>query len=94
VVRYGTQTQKDMSSPSDMDARQAQELQMLLMQEQQREIVQGAVLKLTDLCWSKCVSRPQSTLSSSEQDCITACTERYLDTVKLVSSKFMGSANQ
>jgi mitochondrial import inner membrane translocase subunit TIM8 len=74
------------------DQRAQQELQMLLMQEQQREIVQGAVLKLTDLCWNKCVTKPQGTLSSAEQDCVTACTERYLDTVKLVSQKFMGGA--
>jgi import inner membrane translocase subunit TIM8 len=72
------------------ERRQQEQLQQMLMMEQQREIVQGAVLKLTDLCWNKCISKPSSsTLSSGESDCVTACTERYLDTVKLVSAKLM-----
>lgn len=76
-----------MSFGGRADSREQEQLQQLILMEQQKEIAQSAILKLTDLCWGKCVSKPASSLSSSESDCITACTERYLDTAKLVTTK-------
>ena len=67
-------------------------LRLALQQEQQKAVVQAAINKLTELCWDKCVTRPDVKLSSSEQECISNCSERYLDTSMFVMNRMAGQA--
>ncbi len=63
-------------------------LRMALAQEQQKAVVQAAISKLTELCWDSCVQRPEAKLSSSDQQCIANCAERYLDTANFIATRF------
>jgi len=58
--------------------------------EQQQAIVKAAMFKLTELAFSKCVSKPSSSLSSSEQSCISAVVTKYLEVSEMVTSGMAG----
>ncbi|GMF29918.1 unnamed protein product [Phytophthora lilii] len=63
----------------------AAEMQQLIMEEQQRALIQQAISKITALAWDKCsASKPDSELSSKEKDCIKNVTLAYLDTSMFV----------
>ena len=64
------------SAPSGMGA---SSLQAFAAEQQQKALIQGVVSKLTQLAFDKCVSKPDTSLSSSEQSCIQAVTGKYLD---------------
>ena len=58
-----------------------------VMKEQEKLMVQALVLKLTTTSFEKCIERPSSSLSSSEQACVASITAKYLDSSNLVMSK-------
>ncbi|GMF47353.1 unnamed protein product [Phytophthora fragariaefolia] len=63
----------------------AAEMQQLIVEEQQRALIQQAISKITALAWDKCsASKPDSELSSKERDCIKNVTLAYLDTSMFV----------
>lgn len=37
-------------------------------------------------CFAKCITKPGSSLSSSEANCVSRCTDRYLDATRMISS--------
>ncbi|GLE05205.1 hypothetical protein PINS_up014193 [Pythium insidiosum] len=72
------------SSSSSMGAGVA-EVQSMLMEEQQRALIQQAISKITAIAWDKCsASKPDSELSSRERECIKNVTLAYLDTSMFV----------
>lgn len=81
-------------APMGSGANAEMALRMALQQEQQKAAIQQAINKLSELCWDKCVSRPDAQLSSSEQDCISKCAERYLDTSMFVAGRMQHQAQQ
>lgn len=58
-----------------------------LMMEQQKALVQAIMFKLTETAFESCVTKPSSSLSSSEQSCITAVVTKYLDASEFVVRK-------
>ena len=38
-----------------------------------------------DKCFQKCVTKPSSTMSSSEAQCLGKCTDRYVEATKMIS---------
>ena len=61
--------------------------------EQQKAMVQAVVFKLTDLAFDQCVPKPSSSLSSSEQSCISSVVGKYFETSQLIVGRF-SAANQ
>lgn len=57
------------------------------MMEQQKALVQAIMFKLTETAFESCVTKPSSSLSSSEQSCITAVVTKYLDASEFVVRK-------
>lgn len=58
----------------------ASDMQNLLVEEQQRALIQQAISKITAIAWDKCsASKPDSELSSKETDCIKNVTLAYID---------------
>lgn len=58
----------------------ASDMQNLLVEEQQRALIQQAISKITAIAWDKCsASKPDSELSSKEVDCIKNVTLAYID---------------
>ena len=61
--------------------------------EQQKAMIQAVVFKLTDLAFDQCVPKPSSSLSSSEQSCISSVVGKYFETSQLIVGRF-SAANQ
>jgi import inner membrane translocase subunit TIM8 len=66
-------------SPTLNEEQQAK-LQEFLEIEQQKAKFQSVVHSFTELCWDKCIGKPGTALSSSENSCLAYCVERFLDT--------------
>ncbi|CCI45369.1 unnamed protein product [Albugo candida] len=63
-------------------------VQAILLEEQQRALIQHAIQKVTAIAWDKCSSsKPDSELSSRERECIKHVTLAYLDTSKFVAHR-------
>lgn len=57
----------------------------MLLEEQQRALIQQAIYKITAMAWDKCsASKPEGELSSREKDCIKNVTLAYMDTSAFV----------
>lgn len=54
----------------------------------------SAPQKVTDKCYSKCVTRPGPKLDESEKVCLAKCMDRYLDAMALVSQTWAARARQ
>lgn len=71
----------DSSPAPSASSAGAAEVQAMLMEEQQRALIQQAIAKITAIAWDKCsASTPGSDLSSKERDCVKNVTLAYLDT--------------
>ena len=84
----GFQPQQSYAAPQASSSISSfqQELQM----EQQKALVQQVMLKLTDSAFEACITKPSSSLSSSETSCINAVVGKYLDASEYVVGKFQG----
>jgi len=58
--------------------------------EQQKIMIQQVMFKLTELSFEKCVTKPSSSLSSSEKACIEAVANKYIDASEFVVGQFSG----
>ncbi|KAI9921026.1 hypothetical protein PsorP6_001249 [Peronosclerospora sorghi] len=76
----------DSSISSSLDrGSSGAEVQQMIMEEQQRALIQQAISKITALAWDKCsASKPDSELSYKEKECIKNVTLAYLDTSMFV----------
>ncbi|KAF8564286.1 hypothetical protein P879_11236 [Paragonimus westermani] len=63
-----------------------------LMEQMKAEVAlvsaQELLQKMSDKCFEKCVTKPGTTLDSSEQKCVGLCMDRYVDAWNLVSRTF------
>mmetsp|Transcript_33730 Transcript_33730/g.34358 ORF Transcript_33730/g.34358 Transcript_33730/m.34358 type:complete len:115 (+) Transcript_33730:173-517(+) len=91
--------QFDTSGPSDFGSRQtsqpsfgggASSFQNEMMAEQQKALVQAVMFKLTDTAFDMCISKPSSSLSSSEKNCIANTVGKYLDTSEFIVRRMSG----
>lgn len=57
-------------------------------------MIQAVVFKLTDLAFDECVPKPSSSLSSSEQSCISSVVGKYLETSQIVVGRIGASMDQ
>ena len=87
---FGSSSSFGGGSSSDSERRERQQaaaLQGAVQQIQQQAMVQGAINKLTDICFSKCVKKPDSSLGSREQSCIQDCAARYLEVSQFIMQR-------
>lgn len=81
------------ASPSTGAGYGANEVQAMLLEEQQRALIQQAISKITAIAWDKCsAAKPDSDLSSKERECIKNTTLAYLDTSVFVVHRLNKSA--
>lgn len=59
------------------------ELQQFLAQEQQKAQLQQTISALTSTCWDKCVGTPGRYLGSREEQCLSDCAKRFLETTQV-----------
>ncbi|XP_033226674.1 mitochondrial import inner membrane translocase subunit Tim13-B isoform X2 [Belonocnema kinseyi] len=44
--------------------------------------------KMANKCFRKCISKPGTSLESSEQKCVAMCMDRYMDTLSIVANTY------
>jgi len=49
---------------------------------------QELLQRMTDKCFKKCVTKPGTSLDSSDQKCVAMCMDRYIDAVNLVTRAY------
>ena len=81
-------------SSSGMSSADLQNSLDLMRKQAAVQTAQEMVKVMTEKCFQKCISTPGSSLSSSEQRCVTQCTERFFDSWNTISRSFMQSRQQ
>ncbi|CAF0789860.1 unnamed protein product [Rotaria sordida] len=71
-----------------IDSNQRQQIMASVQQQLALQNAQELLQKLSDKCFKACVQKPSSSLSSSEQKCITQCSDRYMDAWNIVSRTY------
>lgn len=61
-----------------------------LAMEQQKAMVQAVMFKMTEMSFDKCITKPSTSLSSSEKSCIKSVVTKYLDSSEFVIGRFSG----
>ncbi|ELT91820.1 hypothetical protein CAPTEDRAFT_166027 [Capitella teleta] len=64
------------------------ELAEFVNMEQQKQMIQGQVHKLTDTCWEKCMDKPKDKLDYRTEGCISNCVDRFMDTTVAIAGRF------
>ena len=59
-------------------------VQMALLQEQQKALVQQVIAKLTEVSFDQCIERPEPSLTSRQRSCVHTVVGKYLDTSEFV----------
>ncbi|THH04225.1 hypothetical protein EW145_g5679 [Phellinidium pouzarii] len=49
---------------------------------------QELINKINDKCFYKCVTKPSTALSGSEETCLSRCMERYMEAFNIVSRTY------
>ncbi|KAF6207996.1 hypothetical protein GE061_016445 [Apolygus lucorum] len=75
-------------SGSSISSSQRDELMETVKQQIAVANAQELLTKMTEKCFKKCVSKPGSSLDSSEQKCVLMCMDRYMDSWNLVSKAY------
>ncbi|UJR10313.1 hypothetical protein I4U23_014519 [Adineta vaga] len=71
-----------------LDESQRHQIMGSVQQQLALQNAQELLQKLSDKCFKACVAKPGSSLSSSEQKCITSCSDRYMDAWNIVSRTY------
>ena len=59
--------------------------------EKQKAMFNELVSHVTELCFEKCVTKPGTSLNSSEQTCLSSCTMRYLESSQVILQRIQRS---
>ncbi|XP_056644599.1 mitochondrial import inner membrane translocase subunit Tim13 [Diorhabda carinulata] len=77
-----------MDSLSSLTGAQKDELMDNVKQQIAVANAQELLTKMTEKCFKKCISKPGTSLDSSEQKCVAMCMDRYMDSWNLVSKAY------
>ncbi|KAF9554020.1 hypothetical protein CPC08DRAFT_713270 [Agrocybe pediades] len=75
------------TSSNDMNARK-EAMMNSVRQELALANAQELMNKASERCFSKCVTKPGDSLSSSEQTCLSRCLDRYMEAFDIVSRSY------
>ncbi|ENN77595.1 mitochondrial import inner membrane translocase subunit Tim13 [Dendroctonus ponderosae] len=77
-----------MDSVANLTGAQKGELMDQVKQQIAVANAQELLTKMTEKCFKKCISKPGTSLDSSEQKCVAMCMDRYMDSWNLVSRTY------
>ncbi|KAI1175962.1 Tim10/DDP family zinc finger-domain-containing protein [Nemania sp. FL0916] len=73
------------SNPSDMKTQVIREVRSQHAMNNAKELVD----KINFNCFEQCIPKPGDSLSSSEQNCLGKCAEKYMAAWNVVSGEFL-----
>ncbi|KAI0270811.1 Tim10/DDP family zinc finger-domain-containing protein [Russula aff. rugulosa BPL654] len=83
----GSSTSADSSLPKDQNARK-EAVMSSVRNEFALANAQELINKTNDKCFAKCVTKPSTSLSGSEETCLSRCFDRYMDAFNIVSRTY------
>ncbi|KAF8581086.1 hypothetical protein K439DRAFT_1393112, partial [Ramaria rubella] len=75
------------------DARK-QEVMTQVKQELALANAQELMNKMNEKCFGKCITKPSSSLSGSEETCLTRCMDRYMEAFDLISRTYISRVSR
>ncbi|KAI0667801.1 Tim10/DDP family zinc finger-domain-containing protein [Trametes maxima] len=85
---FGGSSAKPTPTPADITAR-VEQFKDRVRNELALQNAQEIMNKVNEKCFAKCVPKPGSSLSSSEEKCLSQCMDRYLDAFDLVNRSYV-----
>lgn len=79
-----------MSAPDTMNQAQKGELMSQIKTQVMVAQAQEMLATITRKCYTKCITKPGTSLDSSDQKCVSMCLDRYMDAQNLVARTFTG----
>lgn len=81
------------AAPSGPSSDKPSESQIMgqLQGELQLAAIQEFMTTVRDKCFQACVTKPSSSLSSSEQTCLSRCSDRYGEATQIVTKAVLDS---
>jgi len=78
---------------SSLSASPSSERKMQMMNSVRSEIAlanaQELINKTNEKCFAKCVTKPSTILSGSEETCLSRCLDRYMEAFNIVSRTYI-----
>ncbi|CAB3374505.1 mitochondrial import inner membrane translocase subunit Tim13 [Cloeon dipterum] len=78
----------DAAGTNKLTSAQKEELMDQVKQQMAIMSAQELLSKMTEKCFKKCVTKPGTSLDSSEQKCVAMCMDRFMDSFNLVSRSY------
>ncbi|KAG9101007.1 hypothetical protein FS749_011090 [Ceratobasidium sp. UAMH 11750] len=76
------------ANPGDQMMRK-QQLMDGLRNEMALANAQELINKINEKCFAKCITKPSTSLGSSEERCLSMCMERYMEAFNVVSQTYV-----
>jgi len=76
------------STPQDLTAKKNAIMDQV-KQELAMANAQELVNKMNEACYTKCILKPSTSLSSSEETCLARCMDRYMEAFNIVSRTYV-----
>jgi len=67
------------------------QLQEFLQKEQHKSQIRAQIQMMNDMCWTKCVDKPQAKMDGKCQACFENCVGRFIDVSLFVANRFAQS---
>ncbi|RPA87624.1 mitochondrial import inner membrane translocase subunit tim13 [Ascobolus immersus RN42] len=77
------------SAPVSSQEEKKKALMERIAQEQSIANARALVAKINENCFDKCIPKPGSKMSSSDESCVTKCLEKYMTVWNTVSSEYI-----
>ncbi|KAN0138902.1 mitochondrial import inner membrane translocase [Lactarius tabidus] len=77
----------DAAQPKDLNARK-EAVMSSVRNELALANVQELINKTNDKCFAKCVTKPSTSLSGSEETCLSRCFDRYMEAFNIISRTY------
>ncbi|CAL1677648.1 unnamed protein product [Lasius platythorax] len=78
----------DALTPGNLTGSQREELMQQVKHQMAIANAQELLTRITEKCFKKCISKPGTSLDTSEQKCIAMCMDRYMDSFNLISKTY------
>ncbi|KAG9127174.1 Mitochondrial import inner membrane translocase subunit Tim13 [Ceratobasidium sp. 392] len=76
------------SNPGDQAMRK-QQLMDGLRNEMALANAQELINKINEKCFAKCITKPSTSLGSSEERCLSMCMDRYMEAFNVISQTYV-----
>ncbi|KAI0297282.1 Tim10/DDP family zinc finger-domain-containing protein [Multifurca ochricompacta] len=83
----GSSTSAELAPPKDPNARK-EAVMTSVRNELALANAQELINKTNDKCYAKCVTKPSTSLSGSEETCLSRCFDRYMEAFNIVSRTY------